>query len=126
MEELLKALLDVYIPVLNANCKKTFAFLDEYVPPPTRKERRKREGELKKKFPLDLTKQSLRIVAPTSTFVLMSNRFLPRILSWCHFGTTCVSPTALLGETTFVLNDDSLLITAVNKDFEIFTDVACL
>ena len=56
MEELLKALLDVYIPVLNANCKKTFAFLDEYVPPPTRKERRKRERELKKKFPLDLTK----------------------------------------------------------------------
>ena len=38
MEELLKALLDVYIPVLNANCKKTFAFLDEYVPPPTRRE----------------------------------------------------------------------------------------
>lgn len=30
--------------------------LDEYVPPPTRKERRKRERELKKKFPLDLTK----------------------------------------------------------------------
>ena len=56
MEELLKALLDVYIPVLNTNCKKTFAFLDEYVPPPTRKERRKRERELKKKFPLDLTK----------------------------------------------------------------------
>lgn len=56
MEELLKALLDVYILALNANCKKTFAFLDEYVPPPTRKERRKREGELKKKFPLDLTK----------------------------------------------------------------------
>ena len=56
MEELLKALLDVYIPVLNANCKKTFAFLDEYVPPPTRKERRKRERELKKKFPLDFTK----------------------------------------------------------------------
>lgn len=27
-----------------------------YVPPPTRKERRKRERELKKKFPLDLTK----------------------------------------------------------------------
>lgn len=49
MEELLKALLDVYIPVLNTNCKKTFAFLDEYVPPPTRKERRKRERELKKK-----------------------------------------------------------------------------
>lgn len=49
MEELLKALLDVYIPVLNANCKKTFAFLDEYVPPPTRGERRKRERELKKK-----------------------------------------------------------------------------
>lgn len=41
---------------INANCKKTFAFLDEYVPPPTRKERRKRERELKKKFPLDLTK----------------------------------------------------------------------
>lgn len=56
MEELLKALLDVYIPVLNANCKKTFAFTDEYVPPPTRNERRKRERELKKKFPLDLTK----------------------------------------------------------------------
>ena len=33
-----------------------FAFLDEYVPPLTRKERRKRERELKKKFPLDLTK----------------------------------------------------------------------
>lgn len=49
MEELLKALLDEYIPVLNAHCKKTFAFLDEYVPPPTRKERRKRERELKKK-----------------------------------------------------------------------------
>lgn len=56
MEELLKALLDVYIPVLNANCKKTFAFLDEYAPPPTRRERRKRERELKKKFPLDLSK----------------------------------------------------------------------
>lgn len=56
MEELSKALLDVYIPVLNANCKKTFAFLDKYVPPPTRKERRKRERELKKKFPFDLTK----------------------------------------------------------------------
>ena len=54
MEELLKALLDVYIPVLNANCKKTFAFLDEYVLPLTRKERRERE--LKKKFPLDFTK----------------------------------------------------------------------
>ena len=51
MEELLKALLDIYIPVLNTNCKKMFAFLDEYVPPPTRKERRKRERELKKKFP---------------------------------------------------------------------------
>lgn len=46
----------MYIPKLNADCKKTFAFLDEYVPPPTRKERRKRERELKKKFPLDLTK----------------------------------------------------------------------
>lgn len=56
MEELLKALLDEYIPVLNAHCKKTFAFLDEYVPPPTRKERRKRERELKKKFPLDFTR----------------------------------------------------------------------
>ena len=42
--------------VKNANCKKTFAFLDEYVPPPTRKERRKRERELKKKFPIDFTK----------------------------------------------------------------------
>ena len=56
MEELIKELLDMYIPKLNADCKKTFAFLDEYVPPPTRKERRKRERELKKKFPLDLTK----------------------------------------------------------------------
>lgn len=56
MEELLKALLDKYIPELNADCKKTFAFLDEYVPPPTRKERRKRERELKKKFPIDFTK----------------------------------------------------------------------
>lgn len=56
MEELLKVLLDVYIPVLNTNCKKTFAFLDEYVSPPTRKEKRKRERELKKKFPLDFTK----------------------------------------------------------------------
>ena len=56
MEKLIKALLDVYFPALNANCKKTFAFLDEYVPPPTRKERRKRERELKKKFPLDLSK----------------------------------------------------------------------
>lgn len=56
MEELLKVLLDAYIPALNSDCKKTFAFLDEYVPPPTRKERRKHERELKKKFPLDLTK----------------------------------------------------------------------
>ncbi len=29
---------------------------DTYIPPPTRKKRRKRERELKKKFPLDLTK----------------------------------------------------------------------
>ena len=56
MEELLKALLDEYIPELNADCEKTFAFLDEFVPPPTRKERRKHERELKKKFPLDFTK----------------------------------------------------------------------
>ena len=56
MEQLIKELLDMYIPKLNADCKKTFAFLDKYVPQPTRKERRKRERELKKKFPLDLTK----------------------------------------------------------------------
>lgn len=56
MEELLKALLDIYIPALNAYSKKAFAFSDEYIPPPTRRERRKRERELKKKFPLDLTK----------------------------------------------------------------------
>lgn len=56
MEELLKALLDAYIPALNAYCKKKFAFLDEYIPPSTRRERRKRERELKKKFPLDWTK----------------------------------------------------------------------
>lgn len=56
MEELLKALLDEYVPKLNADCKKTFTFLDEYVPPPTRKDRRKRERELKKMFPLDFTK----------------------------------------------------------------------
>lgn len=29
---------------------------DTYIPPPTRKERRKRERELKKKFPLDFTR----------------------------------------------------------------------
>ena len=54
MEELIKELLDMYIPKLNADCKKTFALLDEYVPPPTRRERRKRERELKKKFTLVL------------------------------------------------------------------------
>lgn len=56
MEELLETLLNAYIKVLNANCKKTFAFLDEYIPPPTRRERRKRERELKKKSPIDFTK----------------------------------------------------------------------
>lgn len=56
MEELLKVLLEAYIPALNAYCKKTFVSLDEYVPPPTRRERRKRERELKKKFPIDFTK----------------------------------------------------------------------
>lgn len=35
---------------------KGLSDLDEYVPPPTRKEIRKRERELKKKFPLDFTK----------------------------------------------------------------------
>ena len=34
MEELLKALLDVYIPVLNAKCKKTFAFYPSKHPSP--------------------------------------------------------------------------------------------
>ena len=49
MEELLKRIVDTGIQNLISDRRS-------YVPPPTRKERRKRERELKKKFPLDLTK----------------------------------------------------------------------
>ena len=49
MEELLKRIVDTAIHNLISDRRV-------YVPPPTRKERRKRERELKKKFPLDLTK----------------------------------------------------------------------
>ena len=49
MEELLKRIVDTGIQNLISDRRS-------YVPPSTRKERRKRERELKKKFPLDLTK----------------------------------------------------------------------
>lgn len=49
MEELLKRIVDTGIQNLISD-------RSSYVPPPTRKERRKRERELKKKFTLDLTK----------------------------------------------------------------------
>ena len=49
MEELLKRIVDTAIHNLISDSRV-------YVPPPTRKERRKRERELKKKFSLDLTK----------------------------------------------------------------------
>ena len=49
MEELLKRIVDTGIQNLISDRRS-------YVPPPTRKERRKRERELKKKFSLDLTK----------------------------------------------------------------------
>ena len=49
MEELLKRIVDTVIQNLISD-------RSSYVPPPTRKERRKRERELKKKFPLDLNK----------------------------------------------------------------------
>ena len=49
MEELLKRIVDTAIHNLIPDSRV-------YVPPPTRKERRKRARELKKKFPLDLTK----------------------------------------------------------------------
>ena len=49
MEELLKRIVDTGIQNLISDRRS-------YVPPPTRKERRKHERELKKKFPLDLTK----------------------------------------------------------------------
>ena len=49
MEELLKRIVDTGIQNLISNRRS-------YVSLPTRKERRKRERELKKKFPLDLTK----------------------------------------------------------------------
>ena len=49
MKELLKRIVDTAILNLISDSSA-------YVPPPTRKERRKRERELKKKFPLDLTK----------------------------------------------------------------------
>ena len=49
MEELLKRIVNTAIQNLNSDSRT-------FVPPPTRRERRKRERELKKKFPLDLTK----------------------------------------------------------------------
>ena len=49
MEELLKRIVDTAIHNLISDSRV-------YVHPPTRKERRKRERELKKKFSLDLTK----------------------------------------------------------------------
>ena len=49
MEELLKRIVDTGIQNLISDRRS-------YVPPSTRKERRKRERELKKKFPLDFTK----------------------------------------------------------------------
>ena len=49
MEELLKRIVDTGIQNLISDRRS-------YVPPPTRKERRKRERELKKKFSLDFTK----------------------------------------------------------------------
>lgn len=49
MEELLKRIVDTGIHNLISD-------RSSYVPLPTRKERRKRERELKKKFPIDLTK----------------------------------------------------------------------
>ena len=49
MEELLKRIVDTGIQNLISDRRS-------YVPSPIRKERRKRERELKKKFPLDLTK----------------------------------------------------------------------
>lgn len=49
MEELLKRIVKTSIQNLNSES-------EAYVPPPTRKERRKRERELKKKFPIDFTK----------------------------------------------------------------------
>ena len=49
MEELLKRIVDTGFQNLISD-------RSSYVPPPTRKERRKRERELKKKCPLDLTK----------------------------------------------------------------------
>ena len=49
MEELLKRIVDTGIQNLISDRRS-------YVPRPTRKERRKRERELKKKFPFDLTK----------------------------------------------------------------------
>lgn len=49
MEELLKRIVDTGIQNLISDRRL-------YVPPPTRKERRKHERELKKKFPIDFTK----------------------------------------------------------------------
>lgn len=49
MEELLKRIVDTAIHNLISDSRSIRT-------PPTRKERRKRERELKKKFPLDLTK----------------------------------------------------------------------
>ena len=49
MEELFKRIVDTAIHNLISDSRV-------YVPPPTRRERRKRERELKKKFHLDLTK----------------------------------------------------------------------
>lgn len=49
MEELLKRIMNTAIQNFSSESKT-------YVPPPTRRERRKRERELKKKFPFDLTK----------------------------------------------------------------------
>lgn len=49
MEDLLKRIVDTGIQNLISDRMA-------HVPPPIRKERRKRERELKKKFPLDLTK----------------------------------------------------------------------
>lgn len=49
MEELLKRIVDTAIQNLNPKSRT-------YVPPLTRRERRKRERELKKKFPLNFTR----------------------------------------------------------------------
>lgn len=56
MKELLNGIVEMTTMKLHSPDYKELFPPEIYSHPPTRKERRKRERELKKKFPLDLTK----------------------------------------------------------------------